>query len=382
MDVVKEEVSQGNDQPMFKGVSIESIAKIAHEANKAYCETIGDNSQVSWDKAEQWQKDSAINGVNFNLLNPKLSPADSHANWMAEKTRDGWKYGPVKDAEKKEHPCYVEYHELPDAQKIKDYIFKNIVLAFYVSLGGGLEMDKALHTAKQEAEENDGRLKLELMKYLKGLRLRVDHILQLSLLFNREYNFSEENTQAYYKIAESKMYLGKILEAIGIANPYPESHDVQSAAIEKTADSEILDITKFSHLKTDVERTKYIRNEMLSIENEMKANLENPQHCINRIDQFVVSFFFSSYLEFTKGKMWYGMNLARIKRMMEKGRENKIEKGDGLNPTITAINISTVTEEISCCDPDENICGAEPDPNDIRTETEKEEIKSNQEEAK
>src|SRR5437879_1359495 len=42
---------------------VEQVAKICHEANRAYCETIGDNSQPTWEKAPQWQKDSAINGV-------------------------------------------------------------------------------------------------------------------------------------------------------------------------------------------------------------------------------------------------------------------------------------------------------------------------------
>lgn len=34
------------------------IAQVAHEINKAYCEAIGDNSQVSWENAPERQKDS------------------------------------------------------------------------------------------------------------------------------------------------------------------------------------------------------------------------------------------------------------------------------------------------------------------------------------
>jgi hypothetical protein len=40
---------------------------------------------------------------------------------------DGWKYGPVKDPEKKEHPCFVPYDRLPTEQKAKDYIFGAVV---------------------------------------------------------------------------------------------------------------------------------------------------------------------------------------------------------------------------------------------------------------
>jgi hypothetical protein len=111
------------------------IAIVAHEANRAYCKTLGDNSQPSWDDAPDWQKNSAIAGVKFHLdaLQSGVEPAPSasHDSWLAEKERDGWKYGTVKDPEKKEHPCYVPYDQLPVEQRLKDYIFAAIVKAFF-----------------------------------------------------------------------------------------------------------------------------------------------------------------------------------------------------------------------------------------------------------
>lgn len=106
------------------------IAKICHQANKAYCENIGDNSQPNWEDAPQWQRDSAIKGVAYHMQTENSSPAQSHESWLKEKREAGWKYGPVKDPEKKEHPCFVPYEELPVEQKLKDYIFKAIVDAF------------------------------------------------------------------------------------------------------------------------------------------------------------------------------------------------------------------------------------------------------------
>lgn len=47
-----------------------SIAKICHQANKAWCEVTGDNSQKDWDEAEEWQRESAIKGVAFKIANP------------------------------------------------------------------------------------------------------------------------------------------------------------------------------------------------------------------------------------------------------------------------------------------------------------------------
>ena len=112
------------------GFAYEDVAKICHEANKAYCATVGDNSQPSWEDAPQWQKESAINGVRFHCLNENTTPADSHNSWLKEKTEQGWSWGEIKDAEKKEHPCFTAYENLPKSQQIKDYIFKNIVEAY------------------------------------------------------------------------------------------------------------------------------------------------------------------------------------------------------------------------------------------------------------
>lgn len=109
--------------------SIESIAKVAHDANRSYCETLGDWTQRSWEDAEDWQKKSAIEGVHFRLRNPMASSGAQHAAWMADKIADGWKWGPTKNADKKEHPCLVAYDDLPIAQKVKDALFCAVVVA-------------------------------------------------------------------------------------------------------------------------------------------------------------------------------------------------------------------------------------------------------------
>jgi len=110
------------------------IAAICHEANRAYCALLGDLSQPTWENAPGWQVESAINGVQAHFDAHRnglpLSPSASHDAWLAEKLRDGWKHGPVKDAEKKEHPCIVPYEELPFEQRMKDYLFGAIVRAF------------------------------------------------------------------------------------------------------------------------------------------------------------------------------------------------------------------------------------------------------------
>ena len=122
------------DKPLtpleLHGPTIDDIAKACHEANRAYCLAIGDNSQPAWADAPDWQKASAIAGVEFIQANPDASPSASHESWLEQKRVDGWKFGPVKDPEAKEHPCFVPYDELPTEQRAKDYIFGAIARSF------------------------------------------------------------------------------------------------------------------------------------------------------------------------------------------------------------------------------------------------------------
>lgn len=108
---------------------VEGIAEVCHEANRAYCATLDDTSQPPWEEAPQWQVDSAVDGVQFHLANPNAGDAASHENWMKQKVADGWKYGPIKDPARKEHPCMVPFEELPPAQQAKDRLFRAIVHA-------------------------------------------------------------------------------------------------------------------------------------------------------------------------------------------------------------------------------------------------------------
>lgn len=105
------------------------IAVICHEANKALCEELGDRSQLPWRDAPDWQRESAINGVEFCLANPDAPTSATHESWLKEKLNGGWVYGETKDAEAKTHPCIVAFNELPLEQQAKDCLFNAIVRA-------------------------------------------------------------------------------------------------------------------------------------------------------------------------------------------------------------------------------------------------------------
>ena len=116
-----------------------SIARVCHEVNRAYCEALGDYTQLPWKEAPQWQKDSAALGVTLHLNNPLAGPAASHESWMAQKVADGWKYGASKDPENKLHHCMVPFEELPREQQAKDYIFRAVVHAIAEEVASAAE---------------------------------------------------------------------------------------------------------------------------------------------------------------------------------------------------------------------------------------------------
>lgn len=115
---------------------IEVIARATHEVNRAYCAALGDMSQVAWEDAPEWQRDSARVGVKAVLEGKANTPEEQHQCWLDQKTADGWGWGPVKNAETKEHPCYLPYDKLPEAQRAKDYVFRAVVLQTARAIGG------------------------------------------------------------------------------------------------------------------------------------------------------------------------------------------------------------------------------------------------------
>ena len=108
-------------------MSIREIARVAHEANRAYCRSLGDFSQVSWNTAPQWQCESTLHGVEEAIANFSLTAEENHESWLRCKLSDGWEYGPEKNVEKKTQPCCVPFNQLPFNQQIKDELFLAIV---------------------------------------------------------------------------------------------------------------------------------------------------------------------------------------------------------------------------------------------------------------
>ncbi len=111
-------------------LTIVAVAEICHDANKTYCERLGDFSQESWEYSSDHVRQSAIKGVRAHFENPTMTARDSHASWLACKEKAGWAHGDVKDEKKKTHPCMVPYDQLPEEQRVKDHLFTAICRVF------------------------------------------------------------------------------------------------------------------------------------------------------------------------------------------------------------------------------------------------------------
>lgn len=122
------------------------IAAACHSAWYAYTVlALGEEGQP-WERAPAWQKESIISAVKFwdkfalNLVGQDTSPEAhallreklpeaSHENWVNYKVNLGWVHGPVKDPERKEHPCLAPYDTLPEEQRTKDQVVVEAYLA-------------------------------------------------------------------------------------------------------------------------------------------------------------------------------------------------------------------------------------------------------------
>ncbi len=113
-------------------VTVEDIARVCHEANRAVQIISGDPVvSAPWERTPEEIQESSVRGVEAALAG--VSSRTLHEAWMKDKEAAGWIYGPEKSMLHKTHPCMVDYDDLPEEDRIKDDVFNAIVRAFATS---------------------------------------------------------------------------------------------------------------------------------------------------------------------------------------------------------------------------------------------------------
>ncbi len=118
---------------------ITAIARMCHEANRAYLLVVRESTKP-WEQLDQQDRDSAIEQVAFYIINEGANVSAWHDTWTAKMIVAGWKYGPKRSLKNKTHECLKPFHHLPEKQQVKDALFHSVV-------------NQAVHAEK--GDEND-----------------------------------------------------------------------------------------------------------------------------------------------------------------------------------------------------------------------------------
>ena len=70
---------------------------------------------------------------------------NAHERWAEQRLIEGWRYGPKRDDDLKEHPCLVPYEALPESEKAYDRTMALETLRVVVAIGYTLDAPAGNH---------------------------------------------------------------------------------------------------------------------------------------------------------------------------------------------------------------------------------------------
>lgn len=146
------------------------------------------------------------------------------------------------------------------------------------------------------------------IKEVKEQRVVIDGIFNLI----GELPKSREVALAITSAQLAKMWLGKVLQAMEAANPYPESKDPNSQKIEPTADASTP--VNFPDNYTMVSKLKYLRVQIDGVVE--KLVWEKPYsdgYASWKVDENIILAIRDANKYLTEAGMWLGMELGGLR---------------------------------------------------------------------
>lgn len=117
----------GKPRPKLNHEQALQIARVAHEAVRAWQTANGQDSAPAWSRAPAWMKAATLEAVHANTNGDLSTAAARHRQWVDEKKKAGWTFGTKKDARRKTHPLMVAYSQLPEVEKRKDALVSAVI---------------------------------------------------------------------------------------------------------------------------------------------------------------------------------------------------------------------------------------------------------------
>ena len=90
---------------------IVGVAKVVHEATRAFNETLGDFTYGPWSTTPPWYQRILVECITF-LLTKNMDVNQLHIYWSGKMVENGWKYGLLMNPKTKEHPNIKNFKEL------------------------------------------------------------------------------------------------------------------------------------------------------------------------------------------------------------------------------------------------------------------------------
>jgi hypothetical protein len=69
----------------------------------------------------------------------KLLARNNHEIWARQRIQDGWRFGPARNDERKEHPSLIPFAELSESERAYDEIMAAEMLKAMIALGFRIE---------------------------------------------------------------------------------------------------------------------------------------------------------------------------------------------------------------------------------------------------